>query len=140
MGNFPFVFVDVFTDRPLQGNPLSVVPNADQLDEPTMKRIAREFNQSETTFILLPTKATALWRLRSFTPAGHEVFGAGHNSLGAWWWLAIAGKLEFTGAKTACVQQIGEQLLPVDIFCEKGCVDSIRLAQTSPVFGEGLMT
>jgi trans-2,3-dihydro-3-hydroxyanthranilate isomerase len=135
MGNVPFVFVDVFTDQPLQGNPLSVIPDADQLDELTMKRIAREFNQSETTFILLPSQGGAHWRLRSFTPAGHEVVGAGHNALGAWWWLASAGKLELNGATTAFVQEIGARLLPVDILCEEGRVASIRMAQTAPAFG-----
>jgi predicted PhzF superfamily epimerase YddE/YHI9 len=54
-----------------------------------MAAIAREFNQSETTFITTATRADALWRLRSFTPDGSEVTGAGHNSLGAWWGSAI---------------------------------------------------
>jgi PhzF family phenazine biosynthesis protein len=47
----PFCFVDVFARRPLTGNPLSLVPDADDLTEPQMRAIAREFNQSETTFV-----------------------------------------------------------------------------------------
>ena len=47
----PFYFVDVFATRPLTGNPLSLVPDADDLDEAQMRAIAREFNQSETTFL-----------------------------------------------------------------------------------------
>lgn len=47
----PFVLVDVFTGEPLAGNPLAVVPGADHLDVETMQRVAREFNQSETTFM-----------------------------------------------------------------------------------------
>jgi trans-2,3-dihydro-3-hydroxyanthranilate isomerase len=81
----PYYFVDVFADEPLTGNPLSVVAEADGLDDQTMRRIAREFNQSETTFLLSPTRPEAHARLRSFTPSGAEVFGAGHNALGAWW-------------------------------------------------------
>jgi trans-2,3-dihydro-3-hydroxyanthranilate isomerase len=50
-----------------------------------MAAIAREFNQSETTFITTATRADELGRLRSFTPDGSEDTGAGHNSLGAWW-------------------------------------------------------
>ena len=50
----PFYFVDVFASRPLTGNPLSLVPDADGLDEVQMRAIAREFNQSETTFLLRP--------------------------------------------------------------------------------------
>lgn len=45
----PFYFVDVFATRPLTGNPLSLVPDADGLDEARTRAIAREFNQSETT-------------------------------------------------------------------------------------------
>ena len=75
MNPVPFVFVDVFSDRPLEGNPLAVVPDADSIDEPTMRRIAREFNQSETTFLLKPEEDDADWHLRSFTAPGHEVTG-----------------------------------------------------------------
>ena len=89
-GTVPFCFVDVFASRPLTGNPLSLIPDADGLAEPQMQAIAREFNQSETTFVLRPSVPGATWRLRSFTPIGAEVFGAGHNALGAWLWLAHA--------------------------------------------------
>src|SRR6266571_1715793 len=88
-----FYFVDVFASHPLSGNPLSLVTDADRLDEAQMRAISREFNQSETTFLLRPRLPGATWRLRSFTPIGAEVFGAGHNALGAWLWLAAAGKV-----------------------------------------------
>ena len=106
----PFFWIDVFADRPLTGNPLSLVPDADPLEEATMRAIAREFNQSETTFLVAPTGERAEARLRSFTPDGSEVFGAGHNAMGAWLWLAESGQL---GAGGAFVQEIGEDLLPV---------------------------
>ena len=91
--SLPFHFVDVFAVEPLTGNPLVVVEGGTDLTLDLLQRIAREFNQSETTFLLPPTQPKADWRLRSFTPAGVEVFGAGHNALGAWWWLAQAGRL-----------------------------------------------
>jgi Phenazine biosynthesis-like protein len=47
-----------------------------------MRAIAREFNQSETSFLLHPSLPGATWRLRSFTRTGAEVFGAGQNALG----------------------------------------------------------
>ena len=80
----PFYFVDVFATSPLTGNPLSLVPDADGLDEAQMRAIAREFNQSETTFLRRSSLPEATVRLRSFTPTGAEVGGAGHNALGAW--------------------------------------------------------
>ena len=112
----PFHFVDVFAVEPLTGNPLVVVEDAADLTHELLQRIAREFNQSETTFLLPPTRPTADWRLRSFTPAGIEVFGAGgHNTLGAWWWLAEAGKLALSGRLTVFHQEIGDRVLPVTI-------------------------
>lgn len=77
--------IDVFADAPLTGNPLAVVQDADDLTDDAMRRIAGEFNQAETTFILRSARAD--WKLRSFTASGAEVFGAGHNALGAWLWL-----------------------------------------------------
>lgn len=90
-GETRFAFVDVFAEHPLTGNPLALVPDADHLDERQMRAIARELNQSETTFLVRPAGAAADWRLRSFTPGGVEVLGAGHNALGAWLWLAHGG-------------------------------------------------
>ena len=96
-GSVSFYFVDVFATRPLTGNPLSLVTDADRLEESQMRAIAREFNQSETTFLLRPTLPGAAWRLRSFTPSGAEVGGAGDNALGAWLWLEASR----VGSRTA---------------------------------------
>src|SRR5260370_16873147 len=107
-----FYVVDVFADAPLSGNPLALVVDAQELSQATMQQIAREFNQSETTFLLPPTRQEADWRLRSFTPVGIEVGGAGHNALGAWWWLAEAAHLEFSAPQTVFQQQIAGLVLP----------------------------
>jgi len=127
-----FALVDVFAERPLAGNPLAVVPDADHLDDQQMRAIAREFNQSETTFLVRPT-APADWRLRSFTPAGVEVLGAGHNALGAWLWLAHAGRLP--SGERHFVQQIGTDLLAVDVAHAPGMTTVVTMQQSSPAFG-----
>jgi len=136
MNSVPFVFVDVFSDRPLEGNPLAVVPDADLIDEPTMRRIAREFNQSETTFLLKPEEDDADWHLRSFTAAGHEVTGAGHNALGAWWWLAVSGRLPLQDDTNAFRQKIAGHVLPLGVVSDGGVVRSIVMQQSAPEFGE----
>jgi PhzF family phenazine biosynthesis protein len=136
MDTVPFVFVDVFSDRPLEGNPLAVVPDADAIDEPAMRRIAREFNQSETTFLLKPAEGDADWHLRSFTAAGHEVTGAGHNALGAWWWLAVSGRLQLHDGTNAFRQKIGSQVLPLGVVSDGGSVRSIVMQQSAPEFGQ----
>lgn len=109
-----FAWVDVFATTPLTGNPLPVGPDADGLDEALMVAIAKEFNQSETTFIFRPTLPGACVRLRSFTPTGAEVTGAGHNRLGAWWWLAQRGQI--TASDNGLAQQLGTEVLPVRLI------------------------
>lgn len=105
--------IDVFADAPLSGNPLAVVESADDLSDEQMRRIAAEFNQAETTFILRSVRAT--WRLRSFTASGAEVFGAGHNALGAWLWLAEHGALGSLATPQTFQQEIGTEVLPITL-------------------------
>jgi trans-2,3-dihydro-3-hydroxyanthranilate isomerase len=131
-----FYWVDVFASRPLTGNPLALVPDADRLDEPQMRAIAREFNQSETTFVLRPQLSGATCRLRSFTPAGAEVGGAGHNALGAWLWLAAAGRVPESGSRFG--QEIVGEVLPVEIIREPGRPVVVSMDQAPPRFGEPL--
>ena len=130
----PFHFVDVFAVEPLTGNPLVVVDGGADLPDIVLQRIAREFNQSETTFVLPPTPL-ANRRLRSFTAAGAEVFGAGHNALGAWWWLAATGALSLPDGTTELYQQIGDQVLPVVISATGGVPDWVVMRQGEPEFG-----
>ena len=134
----PFHFVDVFAVEPLTGNPLVVVDGGTDLTLDLLQRIAREFNQSETTFLLPPTQPKADWRLRSFTPAGVEVFGAGHNALGAWWWLAQAGRLALADSATVFHQEIGAQVLPVTISRSGGQLANVVMEQQAPISGQQL--
>lgn len=130
-----FALVDVFTDVALAGNPLAVVPDAADLDEALLRALAREFNQSETTFLLPPSLAGADWRLRSFTPAGLEVYGLGHNALGAWWWLAATGRLPLSRPQTTFHQELGGRVLPLIVQSERGSPTAIAMAQAAPAFG-----
>ena len=105
--------IDVFADAPLTGNPLAVVQAADELTEPQMRQLAGEFNQAETTFILKSTSADR--RLRSFTASGVEIFGAGHNALGAWLWLGEHGDLGPLLSPRTFYQEIGTDVLPIEL-------------------------
>lgn len=127
MRRHPFAIVDVFAERPLAGNPLAVVMGADDLDEARMAAVAAEFNLSETTFVSHPTLDGADWRLRSFTPGRKEVSAAGHNALGAWWWLASSGLASTPGA----TQELGGRVLPVHIGHEADGTPLIGLKQGS---------
>jgi PhzF family phenazine biosynthesis protein len=72
--------MDVFADSPPMGNPLAVVQDADSLNDEQMRRIAGEFNQAETTFILQSTLADR--KLRSLTASGAGVFGISSLAVG----------------------------------------------------------
>ena len=78
----PYRRLDVFTERPLAGNPLAVVLDADGLDAAQMQAIAREFNLSETVFVLKARDPFNTARLRIFAPAVELPF-AGHPTIGA---------------------------------------------------------
>lgn len=125
----PFFWIDVFADRPLTGNPLALVPDADELSRGQLVAIAREFNQSETTFLVRPDRPGADHRLRSFTPGGVEVFGAGHNAMGAWIWLAASGRLD--PGRDTYSQLIGDDLLPVRVTRSAGPAQ-VSMQQSSP--------
>lgn len=76
-----FHTLDVFTETRFGGNPLAVVLEADGLSTPQMQTIAREFNLSETVFVLKPGNPAHNARVRIFTPASELPF-AGHPTVG----------------------------------------------------------
>jgi trans-2,3-dihydro-3-hydroxyanthranilate isomerase len=76
-----FFTLDVFTRRRFAGNPLAVVLDPDGLDGEAMQAIAREFNLSETVFVLPPADKAHRAKLRIFTPARELPF-AGHPTVG----------------------------------------------------------
>src|SRR5690349_22566325 len=107
MSTVAYEIVDVFTDRPYAGNPLAVVLGADALAGDQMQTLAREFNLSETVFVLPPT-AGATYRARIFTPEAELPF-AGHPSIGA----AVTTVRRGLTAPGQLVQECGAGNLPI---------------------------
>ncbi len=83
--------VDVFTDTAFGGNPLAVVFGGEALSTDRMQAIAREFNYSETTFVLPPEDPAHTAHVRIFTPT-KEVPFAGHPNVGTATVVAIRGE------------------------------------------------
>lgn len=81
MRKFELVQVDVFTDTPLEGNPLAVFVDGRGLTTERMQSIAREMNLSETTFVLPAENGESDARVRIFTPQNELPF-AGHPTIG----------------------------------------------------------
>lgn len=76
-----FHTLDVFTTRKFAGNPLAVVLDADHLTTEQMQTICKEFNLSETTFVMKPENPANTAKMRIFFPGGEMPF-AGHPTLG----------------------------------------------------------
>lgn len=107
MPELAFRIVNVFTRERgvLTGNPLCVFESAATLDAATMQALARQFNLSETTFILPSTRATA--QVRIFTPS-YEMAFAGHPTLGT---AHVCRSLGLGGNDVKLEMQVG--IIPV---------------------------
>jgi trans-2,3-dihydro-3-hydroxyanthranilate isomerase len=122
---FRYVVVDVFTDRPLQGNQLAVFTDARGLDDETMQALALEIGFSETTFVLPPETGGTV-RVRIFTPVKELPF-AGHPVLGTAWVLASPLQRNLVELET----QSG--IVPVELERdESGAIVFGRMAQPIP--------
>lgn len=77
-----YYVLDVFSNKSYKGNPLSVVFTNGDLELEVYQNISKEFGYSETSFVYYSARQKAL-NVRSFTPTGIEIDGAGHNLLGA---------------------------------------------------------
>lgn len=131
---YAFHTLDVFTDRIFGGNPLAVLPDAGGLDTAQMERITREFNLSETVFVLPPDDPAHAARLRIFTP-GRELPFAGHPTVGTAFLLGALGRIALTGNDTRIVLEEGVGPVPVTIRARDGVPVSAELtAAQQPEF------
>lgn len=125
-----YVTVDVFTERPLEGNSLAVFPDASGISDITMQKIARELNLSETVFLLPATRPDCAVNVRIFTPK-LELSFAGHPTIGASF-VVLDEKIVPEGtAQFALEEKVG----PVRIRVEQGVRPLIWL--TSPSITSG---
>jgi trans-2,3-dihydro-3-hydroxyanthranilate isomerase len=117
--NARYLTADVFTDRRFGGNQLAVFPDAREIAPELMSRIAREFNYSETTFVLPPDDPSHTAKVRIFTPGGELRF-AGHPTIGTAHVLASLGVVPLTGDETRIVLEEGVGPVPVSIRARAG--------------------
>ena len=126
--------VDVFTDRPLAGNPLAVFPHAEGLSEEQMQGIAREMNLSETTFVT-PPESGGNARVRIFTPETELPF-AGHPSVGTACMLVRLGQVAVQESLTRVVLELGVGPTAVDVWVHGGVPTGAAVHQGPPLFGK----
>jgi trans-2,3-dihydro-3-hydroxyanthranilate isomerase len=124
---FTYHVVDVFTESPLEGNALAVVVDAAGMDSRVMQRVAREFNLSETSFILPQERGSSGTRVRIFTPA-YEMLFAGHPTIGTAHVMRECGIVP----KDADSFVLSENIGPVAVRVERGSNPRIWLT-TPPI-------
>jgi trans-2,3-dihydro-3-hydroxyanthranilate isomerase len=123
-----FHTLDVFTDTPFTGNPLAVVLGADELTDAQMQTIAREFNLSETIFVMRPQDPAHTARVRIFFPTAEIPF-AGHPTIGCAILLA-EGALGDDAVQIVLEEEAG--LVPVVLTRKAGRVVAEFTAPVTP--------
>jgi trans-2,3-dihydro-3-hydroxyanthranilate isomerase len=136
---YTYYICDVFTTRRFGGNQLAVLSDARGLTDSQMQQIAREFNFSETTFVL-PPEAGHTRKVRIFTPTVEVPF-AGHPNIGTAFVLASAGELEAFDETTEIAFEEKAGLVPITIqkheeralWCELKAPEMLSLGTTVSV-------
>lgn len=129
--HYRYYICDVFTETRFGGNQLAVLTQAQGLTSERMQHIAREFNFSETAFVL-PPESDHTRKVRIFTPATEVPF-AGHPNIGTAFVLATSGELGELESSTAVTFEEKAGLVPIAI--ERAGDGVIRCELTAP---EGL--
>jgi trans-2,3-dihydro-3-hydroxyanthranilate isomerase len=122
-----FHTLDVFIETPFAGNPLAVVLGADGLSTAQMQTIAREFNLSETIFVMAPRDPAHAARVRIFFPTAEIPF-AGHPTIGCA--ILLAEEAHQGDFQTTITLEEEAGLVPVAVT-RKG--DRISAELTAPV-------
>lgn len=135
---YRFYTADVFTDRAFGGNPLAMLPDALDLTDDQMLAVTREFNYSETVFVLPPDDPENTRKLRIFTPGGEIPF-AGHPTIGSAHILTAIGEITLDGDRTSIAFEEGVGRVPVSVQSESGTPVFAELtAAQLPEFDENL--
>ncbi|MGH8934028.1 MAG: PhzF family phenazine biosynthesis protein [Egibacteraceae bacterium] len=124
---YRYVVVDVFTDTPLEGNPLAVFTDGRGLSGERMQQAARELNLSETVFFL-PAEQGGDVRIRIFTPTNELPF-AGHPVLGS---AFVLGEQLGSAAVRFVRLETGAGVVPVELEREASRIVFGRMEQPIP--------
>src|ERR1700757_3401724 len=143
---YEFIQLDVFTQKPLEGNPLAVFPDARALSDAEMQALAREMNLSETTFILprdAATEAREGKKVRIFTVEAELPF-AGHPTLGTALYLYASESIQTKPAEITLDLKAGKIPVRFTANSENAGHDRVdgqvfgEMRQRDPEFGNAL--
>jgi trans-2,3-dihydro-3-hydroxyanthranilate isomerase len=132
-----YYLCDVFTDTRFGGNQLAVLPEAGGLSDRQMQQVAREFNFSESAFVL-PAEQGHTRRVRIFTPTAEVPF-AGHPNIGTAFVLATIGAFGPIDASLTVTFEEKAGLVPITIhrrqgtlWCQLSAPERLALGKTVP--------
>jgi trans-2,3-dihydro-3-hydroxyanthranilate isomerase len=132
---YDYTLVDVFAEKPLQGNALAIFTDARGLTTDEMQALARETNLCETTFILPRAPEVERERgvqVRIFT-VQEELEFAGHPTLGTASWLHLNHPILRGANKVTLDLRVGP--IPVNFTANDGPGVYGTMRQNDPVFG-----
>lgn len=122
-----FRILNVFTaGARLSGNPLCVFEDGSGLSAVQMQALALQFNLSETTFVLPPTREGATRGVRIFTPTFEMPF-AGHPTLGT---AYVVRELAQAGARVTLEMPVG--LVEVTSERDRFTLRAAKAPETQP--------
>lgn len=134
---YRYFICDVFTDTRFGGNQLAVIPEAQGLSDRQMQQVAREFNFSESTFVLPPERGNDR-RVRIFTPTAEIPF-AGHPNVGTAFTLASTGAFGPLDSPVKVTFEEKAGLVPITIsrrngtiWCELSAPEPLSLGTVVP--------
>ena len=136
---YKYFICDVFTKTKFNGNQLAVFPEAQDLSSQQMQQIAREFNFSESTFVL-PSQAGHTNEIRIYTP-DREVPFAGHPNIGTAFALSQDGRFGDLNEPIEVRFEEKAGIVPVkisrddsgDIYCELSPPETLSIGRTVPI-------
>lgn len=132
MQNLAFYIVDVFSEEKYAGNQLAVIRGAKALSNEQMRRIAKEMNYSETTFIASDEQRDGGYDVRIFTPETELPF-AGHPTLGT---AYVIQQEIVKRPEEKIVLNLGVGQIPVSISYRGEEPEVLWMKQINPTFGQ----
>src|SRR5215471_14676587 len=130
---YSYIHLDVFTERPYEGNQLLTFLQPAGLDTDAMQTITRESNYSECTFIFPPEAPGTDHRVRIFTRTAETPF-AGHPTIGSAFALAHGGVIK--PGTTRTVFGLGVGPTPIDLEWDGARLKFAWMMQLTPTFGK----
>src|SRR5262245_4335753 len=133
---YAYLHLDVFTERPYEGNQLLTFLQPAGLDVDAMQTITRESNFSECTFVFPAEAVGTDHRIRIFTRTAETPF-AGHPTIGSAFALAHGGAIK--PGPTRSVFGLGVGPTPIDLEWDGARLKFAWMTQLTPTFGKTIM-